>query len=63
MVRQKDGDEERAQADERPFEDDLRPLGCKSAKQSEPNRQIKEAPQQLTSGEDSPTPGGEANWL
>ena len=60
MPRAKEGHEERAQAEERPFKDDVRPFGGKLEQKPEADGRLRNPHSTLTTGEDSPTPGGEA---
>ena len=47
MPRAKEGDEQRAQANEPPFDDHIRPFGRKSEQEDEANREVKEPPQDI----------------
>ena len=44
MPREKEGDDQRAEADERPFEDDVRALGKKLEQEGEADNEIKKPP-------------------
>ena len=59
----KERGEQRAEAYERPFENDVRPFGCEREQKREADREIEEPPQHIDDGEDSPTPDGEANGV
>jgi len=63
MPRTKEGHDQRAQADKHPFEDDVRPFRGKLEQKREADGEIEEPHSTLTTGEDSPTPGGEANGV
>ena len=63
MMGEEEGVDEGAEADERPFEGDARAFRGELEQQRKPHRQIKEPHRILITGEDSPTPGGEANGL
>ena len=59
----KEGHGQRAQAEERPFENDVRAFGGKLEQKREANGELRNPHSTLTTGEDSPTPGGEANGV
>ena len=50
MPRQIERDEERAEADKRPFDDDIRPFGRKSEQKRETDGEIKKTPQHIDNG-------------
>ena len=47
MPRAKDGDNQRAQAEEHPFEDDVGPFRGKLEQKREADREVKEPPQHI----------------
>ena len=63
MPRAKKGNDQRAETHKHPFEDDVSPFRGKLEQKREADRELRNPHNTLTTGEDSPTPGGEANGL
>jgi hypothetical protein len=59
----KEGHEQRAQAEAHPFEDDVRPFGREFEQKCETDGEVEKPHRTLTTGEDSPTPGGDAKGV
>jgi hypothetical protein len=59
----KEGHDERAETHEHPFEDDIRSFRGKFKQEREPTARLRNPHSTLTTGDDSPTPGGEANGV
>ncbi len=63
MPRAKKGHDQRAKAEAYPFEDDISPFRGKFEQKGEAYGEVEKSPEHVDHGEDSPTPGGDANGL
>ena len=59
----KERHDQRAETYEHPFEDDIRPFRGKFKQKREAVTKLRNPHSTLTTGEDSPMPGGEANGV